>query len=230
MESATDLGSYLQYARTTALSPWVQHLPPQADVHQIERSLRQSWRSYTREVAGWASGEWRPAVQWTAYLADLPHISHLARGGSVRPWMLEDPVLAPLAMEDFQRRREALAASAYAAMAAAMSVGRSPVEAWLDSWEEIWPAADAVPALQALRLLLGGHIQGILQETESQPIGPGLRRQFAERLTAVFRRESGRIGAVFAHLALMLLDLERLRGGLVLRALFPDPQARPQWA
>lgn len=230
MESATDLGSYLQYARATALSPWVQHLPPQADVHQIERSLRQSWYTYATEVAGWAPGEWRPAIRWTAYLVDLPHIAHLARGGSVRPWMLEDPRLAPLAMEDFQRRREALAASPYSETAGAIAANRSPVEAWLDSWEEIWPASESVPALQALRLLLGSHIQGIQQETESQPIGPALRRQFAERLTAVFRRESGRIGAVFAHLALMLLDLERLRGGLVLRALFPDPQERPQWA
>ena len=208
----------------------MQHLPPQAEVHQIERSLRKSWHDYATEVAGWAPGEWRPAIRWTAHLTDLPHISHLARGGSVRPWMLEDPELAPLAMEDFQRRREALSTSQYGEIADAIIGNRSPVEAWLDSWESTWPAAQSVPALETLRLILGSHIEDILQETGSQPTGPGLRSQLAERLTAVFRRESGKIGAVFAHLALMLLDLERLRGGLVLRALFPDPQERPLWA
>ena len=32
--------------------------------------------------------------------------------------------------------------------------------------------------------------------------------------------------AVFAHLALVALDLERLRAGLVRRALFPEPAGR----
>lgn len=230
MESATDLGSYLQYARATALSPWVQHLPPQADHHQIERSLRRSWRSYAGEIAGWAPGEWQPAIRWTAGLPDLPHVSHLARGGSVRPWMLEDPELAPLAREDFQRRREALAASPFSDVASAIIDKRPPLDAWLDSWESTWPPSGTEPALDGLRQLLRSHILAIVQETDRQPTGPDLRGHIAERLTAMFRRESGKIGAVFAHLALMLLDLERLRGGLVLRVLFPNPQERPQWA
>lgn len=230
MESATDLGSYLQYARATALSPWVQHLPPQADFHQIERSLRNSWHGYTEEVAGWAPEEWRPAIRWTARLPELPHISHLARGGSVRPWMLEDPELAPLAMEDFQRRREALSASPFSAVAEAIAGNRSPIDAWLDSLESAWPLPEAAPTLNTLRQLLENHIRDLQQEPGRRTTGPGLRGHFIEQLTALFRRESGRIGAVFAHLALTLLDLERLRGGLVLRALFPDPQERPQWA
>ena len=45
---------------------------------------------------------------------------------------------------------------------------------------------------------------------------------FAARaaLRRLFRLHAGSAAAVFAYLALVALDLERLRGGLVVRALF----------
>ena len=39
-------------------------------------------------------------------------------------------------------------------------------------------------------------------------------------LRRLFRLHAGSAAAVFAYLALVALDLERLRGGLVVRALF----------
>lgn len=230
LESSTDLAGYLQQARGTALSPWVQHLSPQADAHLIEHSMRRIWRDYSAEIAGWAPAQWAPAILWIGSLPDLPFISHLARGGAVRPWMLQDPVLAPLALEDFQRRLESLAESPLSGVAESVRRGGSPVESWLDAWEATWPSAARGAGFQNLRILFGRHIANILAEPGAQPSGPKLRAQLAERLTAIFRRESGRIGAVFAHLGLMLVDVERLRGGLVLRALFTDPLERPRWA
>ena len=144
--------------------------------------------------------------------------------------MLEDTALASLAMEDFQRRRESLSASPLAGVADLVSRGKAPVEAWLDAWQDTWPAESQGREFETLRGLISSYIERVLTEPTAQPPGPALREPLTGRLTALFRRESGEIGAAFAHLGLMLLDLERLRGGLVLRALFPNPQERPQWA
>jgi hypothetical protein len=230
LESSTDLGSYLQQARATALAPWVQHLPSHADTHEIEQSVRRNWRHYTDEIAKWVPEPWGDAIRWTGTLPDLPFVAHLALGGSIRPWMLQDPVLAPLALVDSQRREESLEASPFAGVAVAIRDKQPPVEAWLDAWESRLPAAGDIEGLASLKRLLARHMENILQEPAARPEGPALRAQLAERLTSLFRRESGRIGAVFAHIGLLMLDVERLRGGLVLRALFPDPLERPRWA
>ena len=52
----------------------------------------------------------------------------------------------------------------------------------------------------------------------------GLRAILDQSLTAAFRRHSQQPAAIFCHLGLVALDLERLRGGLVRRAVFPRRQ------
>ena len=47
-----------------------------------------------------------------------------------------------------------------------------------------------------------------------------LRNQLRERLKRIFRAAAGTPVATLCHLALMALDFERLRGGLVTRSLF----------
>ncbi len=230
LESTTDLGGYLQQARNTGLAPWVQVLTPQMDVHPIEQSLRRQWRAYSVEVAGWVPQAWRPAVLWTGSLPDLPFVAHLARGGQVQPWMLLDPVLAPLALEDPQRRQESLAASALAGVADAVARKLPPMAAWLEAWEATWPPAAESAVLDHLKNLAGDHLESV-QAERSVPVGePRHHAHLVRRLTVIFRRETTRIGAVFAHLGLVSLDVERLRRGLVLRALFPDMRERPRWA
>lgn len=230
LESTTDLGGYLQHARGTALAPWVQHFTADAGAHHIEQSLRHHWRAYSTEISAWAPSEWRPAIRWIGSLPDLPGISHLALGGSVRPWMLADPVLAPLAMEDFQQRREAIASSDFARVAHAIQRGQPPVNAWLEDWRARTPAGQQRIALDDFHQVFARHIANILEDPASRPAGPALREHLLVRLNSLFRRHAGQVGAVFAHLGLMAVDMERLRGGLVMRSLFPQAGERPRWA
>ena len=51
--------------------------------------------------------------------------------------------------------------------------------------------------------------------------GTALRRRFEAVLAALFRRAALSPAAAFAYLGLVLLDLERLRGELLRRAVFP---------
>jgi len=232
LEATPDLAGYLQAARATSLRPWVVHLAGEAGAHQIERSLRRDWQAYVAEIAAWIPSPWRPAARWLATLPYLPFFVHLTRGEPVPRWMLEDPVLSTVAQTDAERRDEALAATALGRIAGPVKEGVPPVDAWLDAWVTDWPAGDVAGglALERVRRAFHGHVSTILAAPLQYPPGPALRRRIAERFNMAFRRESGRITAVFAHLGLMALDVERLRGGLVLRALFPVPAERPQWA
>lgn len=232
LEATPDLPGYLQAARATSLRPWVVHLAAESATHQIERSLRADWQAYVAEIAAWTPTPWQPAAEWLITLPDLPFFVHLVRGEPVPRWMLKDPVLAAVAQTDTERRSEALSATGLARIAGPVRAGVPPITAWLGAWESDWPEADAAgrTALERVRRDFHTHISTILAEPLEHPPGPALRRRIIERFNMAFRRESGRITAVFAHLGLMALDVERLRGGLVLRALFPNPAERPQWA
>lgn len=232
LEATPDLASYLQSARSTSLRPWVVQLPAESDSHRIEQSMRADWREYVSEISGWTPAPWRHAVDWLATLPYLSYFTHLARNRPVPQWMLDDPVLAEFAQADPERRREALAATSMGRMLPGIAESTSPIIVWLDGWAELWPVKDGpeLMAMQGIRMAFETHIATILDRPLDHPVGPPLRRHLLARLTMAFRRQSGRIAAVFAHLGLMWLDMERLRGGLVLRALFPDPAERPQWA
>jgi hypothetical protein len=52
-----------------------------------------------------------------------------------------------------------------------------------------------------------------------------LRNQLASRLQRLLRVAAGTVTVTVCHLALIALDLERLRAGLVRRCLFGDIQA-----
>ena len=58
------LGSYLQSARRTPLEPWIRGLAEDTGHHHIELALRNRWRGYVAELAGWPSSGWGRAVHW----------------------------------------------------------------------------------------------------------------------------------------------------------------------
>jgi hypothetical protein len=232
LESSPDLASYLQGARSTSLRPWVVHLPAESSTHQVERSLRIDWEAYVGEVSAWVPPPWRASVDWFATLPYLPIFVHLVQGEPIPGWVRDDPSLTHLATEDPDRRREALSASALSGIADAVSEGVSPMVAWLDGWASTWPevGAGVARSLTQIRMAFERHAEAIRLDPASYPAGPRLRAPLLARLNNLFRRHSGQIAAVFAHIGLMSLDLERMRGGLVIRALFSDPAGRPQWA
>lgn len=91
---------------------------------------------------------------------------------------------------------------------------------WLAQWQGLLPPDAALPALRRPAELLLPRLHA-----------PGAERGAADEKTrralhALFRRPATPALAALAHLALVALDLERLRGGLVARLLFePAPLA-----
>jgi hypothetical protein len=230
LEATEDLAGYLQAARQTFFRDWIHHLAVGADTHDIERSLRQDWEAYCSEVAGWLPTGWRPAVAWFATIVYLPAVTHLARGGPAWRWMGADAALEPLAIQDPESRRQALAGSRYRELAQAIADGAEPLSAWLAVWADTMAGrpADALARRAELAALLRRHFTTISERAAETPAGR--RRHLRQALTRRFRSWAGGIGAVFTHLALVALDAERLRAGLVLRALIPRSAGRPAWA
>lgn len=216
LDATESLSQYLHAARTTALRKHVQSLTAASSPHGIERSLRRDWRTEVDGAASWVPERWRPAIAWTAWLSDLPAIAALGRGGELLPWMADDLALAPFAVDDAAIRQHEIKAADLGAL-----IDRDDIlAAWRQHFESLWPAGD--PDLGRLRDFID-RVEGY----RSEP-GPAGRAQTTsleplELLAGrLIRQNLRQTVTVLSHLLLVALDLGRLRGGLVRRALHGD--------
>ena len=223
LEAARSIEEYLERARATALRRFVEALAPRMASHGIERMLRAAWRGYVAEVASWVAPPWQPAVRSTAYLPDLALIDAL-RDGNAPAWARQDPALAALC-EAAPERAARLAKSPLAQLVTADA--RPPAGRWLAAWQAAWPARSAAErrSLDTLIRIAASHFEQLASASPQDRSAP-YRRDLATALARAFRRAAATPAAVFCHLALVALDLERLRGGLVRRRLFGPDHAR----
>lgn len=193
--ASKSLGHYLESARPTGLGPWITHLGVTADVHTIEDALRREWRAFVARVASWLPREWRRAALWVGMMADLPLSVHVARGHDLPAWAGQADV---------------------SARAQQWPGERDPLKAWCERFCALWPhmARGDAQAMESLIGALGGHL--------AAEEGEAARERLRTHLGRVFRSASQRPAAVFAFLALAALDVEKLRGDLAGRSLFPE--------
>lgn len=232
LEVAREFNALLDAARHTPLQPWLVGITLHSSAHQIEAVLRGHWRATVAEVAGWMPMPWQPAIRWCGVLPDLPVLQHLLRGGEPEAWMCDDADWRVICQRPVTERAGALAEGAFASLAA---VGATPVmRAWWAEWQRRRPRpmGGADDALRQLMATLQAHGAAFA----AAPPGPGglLRRALQARLSLLLRRATLEPALAFIHLALCALDLERLRGELLARALFPrepapamSPASRP---
>jgi hypothetical protein len=217
LESSVTLAQFLHLVRGTALAPRVEHFSATTSPHVIERSLRREWHREVESAVRWVPAQWREAVAWTAWLAELPALNHLLHGGEFLPWMSEDPVLSIFAGEDADSMRTAIEAAlpALAESGGSSDDGRS---AWLLRWRSLWPGdAAGDPALEQLVSLVVRHGAA----GDGDDVGDWRSKLELDALRILRRRREQAV-TVFCHLLLTALELYRLRQGLLRRALFND--------
>lgn len=220
LETTREYGALLDAVRSSPLRAWAVGLTPHGSAREIETVLHGHWRAVVGELAGWMPPAWQPAIAWCTLVPLLPALQHLARGGPVRPWMDDDALLRVVCAAAPAGRADALRGSAAAALAAAWPGPQSLGAAWWQAWEQRLPRPlqrDA--SLRTVVALLQAHGRAFA----AAPAGPGtlLRRTLQARLAPWLHRAAAEPAAAFVHLALCALDLERLRGELLRRALFP---------
>lgn len=215
-----EFAALLDAARASPLRPWLDGLSAGSGPAQIESVLRQHWRSTVREIASWMPQPWQPALVWCMELPELPALQHLAQGGEPLAWMQDDADYRALCAVAPAERGPALAASRFTALASAWNSPQALPRAWQAEWQRRlprWPrGADA--SLQPFVATLQAHGAAFA----AAPPGPGepLRRALQARLSLLLRRAALEPAVAFIHVALCALDLERLRGELLGRALF----------
>ncbi len=221
LETPREFTALLDTARSSPLRAWVVGLTPHSSAHEIEAVLRGHWRAVVAEVSGWMPAAWQPALDWCALLPLLPALQHLARGGAVQPGMHDEPLLRTLGAAAPSARAATLATTEAAALAAAWPAPQTLGSAWQREWQRRLPQPlrRTDDSLHTVATLLQAHAAAFA----TAPAGSGtlLRRALQARLAPWVRRAAAEPAAAFVHLALCALDLERLRGELLLRALFP---------
>lgn len=227
LDSVVDFALYLEQARGTPLRPWVASLTPSTPVHELESRLRAALRALIDEVAGWLPREWGPAVRWTTQLACLPVAQHVARGAQPRPWMRRDDSLAPWLAASPEGTDGRPAGASARLRQAARQEGAWLTDAWLAEWRGLWPPMDPGHrrSLERLAQLVRSHLLGFARVAPERAWAQ--RRALQLSLQRGFRGAAFEAAAAFIYLALVALDLERLRAALVGRALYPQGRLLP---
>ncbi len=200
LEAVPGYDLYLKQAREGSLAAWLPTIGERDGAGDLDRLLRDVFLNHVQEVCGWVPAAWRPAVSWCDRLIDLP-LRQAALEGASPPggWTPNpEPVL------DRAWRR-----------------GVPLLEAWVNQWRRLWPKGDGFQprSLEGLIRLLQDHLTAFADLPDAKAAREA-RSRLRERLIFLFRRQGRRPPAVFIHLLLAALDLERLRGGLLQRALF----------
>lgn len=219
LSGARGLGSYLEEARIGPLGPWLKAFSALSGPHDLERGIRTLAWEQAREAAAWMPRGWRPAVEWVAWLPYLAAFEELARNRRLPPWARQDPRLRGL-LEDAEPAP--LPDPDRAGLRTLISAGDPSQVAfrWIQEWQGRWPRARRATTrpLEVFGRELRGHVAAFRQA------GPdaawGLRRQLRDRLRLRLHQRLLQPLTVFLYLALVLLELERLRGELVGRSLF----------
>lgn len=229
LHTSRDLGHFLEAARGTGLRRWLGHVTERTEVHAVERGLRRELREHVQEVASWVPSGWAQAVRFTARLVDLPVLERLLGREPPPPWVRDDVELARFALEERDARREAMQAAGLGPIVEAALQGRTAREGWLERWRELLPRrlGGGVAELREMAERVAAHVDRMAgsRELDGWEARAGLERDLAR----AFRWRAMRPVAVWAHLGLTALELERLRGALLRRRLFPDVRSEVAW-
>jgi len=185
--------------------------------------LRQKYRQHVDEVANWMPAKWHRPLQWIKRLADLPTLQYLLAGGEPLEWMKSDPEISDFTVDDIQLRVQHIRSAGNQALVDSWQQRGSILSGWLSQWNSIRPESIySDQGLKSLEKLLLEHMQ--LQTRQQGKTLPGDYEIMLDRLRLVFRRSAFQPAAVCAYLAIVAIDVHRLRSDLMLRLFFQQVQ------
>jgi hypothetical protein len=227
LHASRSVAAQLEAVRASPAAAYVSGIAVAGTIDSIELAFRQQFRLLVDEVADWSPDAWKPAVAFVRHLLVLPILLQLAGEESPPAWISSDSELAYVARRDARERRAELAkdwpwlvdAIGSGSLPATLEARVHPaLRAWETRWRALWPAstADEHANLDQLVRILERHLLrfGSLALDEAGDA----RLKLAAELTSLLRRSAAQPAALFAWLALLAIDLERLRGEFVLRA------------
>ena len=215
------LGAWLEEARGGPLKGWVKAFSSASDAQDIEAGVRGLLLAEIELVAGCVPLRWHDAVAWTRWVPLLDVLEHVRGGGAVPEWAAHEGPLAAL-LDDDGALAPRLAEQAGIAPLLRADVDSSVGALWCDGWRQRRPDTTAAVRVDLDRLAarIAGHLHAFRRGKPGRAWT--LRQELRERLRFEFHRLGLSPAAPFVYLALVGLDLERLRRALLDRALFPE--------
>ena len=215
LSAARTLSGWLEEARSGALKRWVKGFSAHSDSHDLERGVRAQFVETVEQVASYLPRPWHEAVSWCRWLPLLGLFDHLHAGGTLPDWVVRDPRLALLLDDDGGLDPSALASQGIGGLLQG-DAGR----AWLAQWRRSWPRCKPayLEAVDALALRCLTHLRDFREAPPDKAWS--LRQGLRERLRFEFHLYLLQPASAFIFLAVVALDLERLRRALLDRALF----------
>jgi hypothetical protein len=223
--ATADLGALLQVLRASPLAGWTGLLGSRPGVHDIERRAREEWLRRVDEVASWQPESWRKAILWLRWIAYLPALQKLARGGRAQGWMRDDAVLGPIVAREPRDRAAALRRTALAPLARGFQPPHAMAAAWTTHWRQLWPPRDPGREPIEAMIRMTGRERSMLAHLPDGARSTETLRDLERRFQLAFRRHPLSPAAAVAYLGLLALDLRRVRGALATRALHDVPAA-----
>ncbi len=221
LAAARTLASFVEEARVGPFQTWIKGVSALSDAHEIERGLRALAWDLVDEAADWVPDPWRPAARWWVWIPFLPLLAEGLAGKPLPAWAARDYRLR--ALLDAEGALDPLAVAEHGL--GTLGQGGDPATvaaAWAREWRRLWPRMSGAAGrhLESLVAEIAAHIAhfALLTPAETWPA----RRALRERLRLRFHQRVLEPASLFVYLALVLLDLERLRGELLTRALFPE--------
>ena len=208
--------AFLDAARAPPFRRWTSGIAADAEPHGVEAVLLGHWRALVDELRTWMPAQWHGAIAWAGALIDLPVAQYLARGGNPLPWMRDDP-----AYREPSRNGAPPTSGPLAPLARTWTNPEGFFRAWTDEWSRRVPQHDGAERsaiADYVRLLVAARAASADSSSDD---GTLARRALVLRLSALYRRATLDPAAAFVFLALAALDMERLRGELLRRAIFP---------
>lgn len=186
-------------------APFVANAGVAPDADAFEAGLRWTWRAACAEVARWHAPAWTPAFVVFRAHADLASLALLRANTSIPAWLRNDNFLGPIAHSEADARLALLQERYGREIARAFAANEPLAAVWKAAWRRSWPG----PALSVARQL---DKVAALHADNSVTDASQLSSNTA-RLERLFRRTAGTPVAGFAHLGLVALTLQRIRGG-----------------
>lgn len=213
-----DFTSYLQVAQQTSLRPWVLGISSTHSSHSIELILRQKYRQHVDEVAGWVPEAWKNPLQWIKRLPDLPVLQYLLANGSPMDWMKSDPDIDIFTDGAPAARQQAMRDKGCASLVNAWLQGESLVAGWISHWNQIRPETQAYDeGLLSMERLLQTYP---LQSEQAGALSAEDYEAADKKLGSLFRRYTFQPAGICAYLAVVAIDIHRLRSDLMRHVIF----------
>ncbi|MCP3848796.1 MAG: hypothetical protein GY694_00955 [Gammaproteobacteria bacterium] len=217
-----DFNAYLEESRATSLAPLIAGISSQSDSHDIDLLVRRFFLQQVTELSTWMPQAWRPATLWLQWLPDIPILSYLLEEQRPAIWMYHDKRLSLMLEDQGVLVEQNLEKGGAGCLITEGTSAASMLRMWLQHWPTLWPVLShhfrfGIEAL--IQLIREEQVQFSSLATDQTWAA---RDNLQQTLKLFFRRNLLQPATAFSYLALMSLQLERVRAELLQRLLFPQ--------